>query len=412
MNILYLTYDGLTDPLGQSQILPYIYRLSEHGYRLTVISFEKDIETKQMEVLRILLDSKGIAWTPLSYTRRPPVVSTLYDIWRLQKTVHDLHQRVKFDLVHCRSYVTALVGRRLKRKSDVPFVFDMRGFWADERVDGGLWNLSNPIYKAVFYYFKGQEKVLLREADHIISLTHKAISIIQNWVPDRVPLPVTVVPTCVDTTQFDPEIVDQSDINHLRAQLDIHPDEFVLTYLGSLGTWYLVEEMLDFFLLIRKKIPKSRMLVVTKDDPEMILKFAVNHGLTKEAIIITSSDREQVPLHILISNWTIFFIQPFFSKAASAPTKMAEIISMGKPIVFNLGVGDMDKFNSEYDLGRGVELSNLEAVAEAVDYICANPFKKVETTLVNDHYTLSDGINKIDKVYTMLTSQKPRTNDQ
>ena len=40
-NILYLSYDGLTDPLGQSQILPYLAGLSEAGYTITIISFEK-----------------------------------------------------------------------------------------------------------------------------------------------------------------------------------------------------------------------------------------------------------------------------------------------------------------------------------------------------------------------------------
>ena len=38
---LYVTYDGLLDPLGQSQILPYIENLSENGYKLFVMSYEK-----------------------------------------------------------------------------------------------------------------------------------------------------------------------------------------------------------------------------------------------------------------------------------------------------------------------------------------------------------------------------------
>jgi len=41
-NILYLTYDGLTDQLGQSQILPYIIGLTKIGYHFSIISAEKD----------------------------------------------------------------------------------------------------------------------------------------------------------------------------------------------------------------------------------------------------------------------------------------------------------------------------------------------------------------------------------
>ena len=40
--ILYISYDGLTDSLGQSQILPYIIGLSKQGYRFTIVSAEKE----------------------------------------------------------------------------------------------------------------------------------------------------------------------------------------------------------------------------------------------------------------------------------------------------------------------------------------------------------------------------------
>ncbi len=40
-SVLYTTYDGLTDPLGQSQILPYLQQLCREGYQFTILSFEK-----------------------------------------------------------------------------------------------------------------------------------------------------------------------------------------------------------------------------------------------------------------------------------------------------------------------------------------------------------------------------------
>lgn len=41
MKILYLTYDGLSDPLGQSQVIPYIVGLSKRGHKIVVLSSEK-----------------------------------------------------------------------------------------------------------------------------------------------------------------------------------------------------------------------------------------------------------------------------------------------------------------------------------------------------------------------------------
>ena len=39
--VLYISYDGLLDPLGQSQVVPYVRELARRGVALTVISFEK-----------------------------------------------------------------------------------------------------------------------------------------------------------------------------------------------------------------------------------------------------------------------------------------------------------------------------------------------------------------------------------
>ena len=46
INTVYLSYDGLTDPLGQSQVLPYIIGIKQKGYNVTIISFEKSIITQ------------------------------------------------------------------------------------------------------------------------------------------------------------------------------------------------------------------------------------------------------------------------------------------------------------------------------------------------------------------------------
>ena len=39
--VLYISYDGMTDPLGQSQVLPYLLELCKAGYSFTILSFEK-----------------------------------------------------------------------------------------------------------------------------------------------------------------------------------------------------------------------------------------------------------------------------------------------------------------------------------------------------------------------------------
>jgi len=148
--ILYITYDGLTDPLGQSQVLPYIIELSKLGYRFTILSFEKKKRfNAEKNIIKKITDEHSINWVPLFFTSRPPLISKMYDRWHLNRKAFQLHRKERFEMVHCRSYIASEAGLQLKKKKGVKFLFDMRGFWADERVDNGQWDLKKIFYKKV-----------------------------------------------------------------------------------------------------------------------------------------------------------------------------------------------------------------------------------------------------------------------
>ncbi len=127
--VLYITYDGLTDPLGQSQVLPYLVELSRIGYKFTILSFEKKHRfEKEKEIIRGIVDKAGINWVPLFFTKNPPIISKIYDRWQMKMQALKLHKKNRFDLIHCRSYIAAEVGLWLKKKFGTKFLFDMRGF--------------------------------------------------------------------------------------------------------------------------------------------------------------------------------------------------------------------------------------------------------------------------------------------
>ena len=135
--ILYISYDGMTDQLGQSQVIPYLSQLSKMGYQITILSVEK--KQKLMKLggqIDGMLKNSGIKWVHLLFSSRPPLLSKMYDQWNLQSTAIRLHKENKYDLIHCRSYVAADAGLVLNKKFGVPYLFDMRGLWADEKVDG------------------------------------------------------------------------------------------------------------------------------------------------------------------------------------------------------------------------------------------------------------------------------------
>jgi hypothetical protein len=114
-----ITYDGLTDQLGTSQVLPYIEGLAAAGHQMWLISFEKPERfTPEAEAsLRARCAQAGITWLPQRYHKRPPVLSTMGDVYRMRQVLHTLHAREQFQLLHCRSYLPMLVAMPLRRCS-------------------------------------------------------------------------------------------------------------------------------------------------------------------------------------------------------------------------------------------------------------------------------------------------------
>lgn len=340
--ILYISYDGMTDQLGQSQVIPYLIGLSKAGYAITIVSFEKEGNyAKKMEYIKELLTTNKIIWKPLTYTKKPPVVSTMYDVYRMKMLAMNLHRETPFDAVHCRSYISALVGLFMKRKHGIKFIFDMRGFWADERVDGGLWNLNNPLYRLLFYYFKRKEKAFFTEADYTISLTEAGRREVIQLINPAKPMKIQVIPCCVDTDLFSQDQIEASKREAMAKELGITNDDFIISYLGAIGTWYMMEEMMQFFTRLLLQRPNAKFLFITNEAPEAIYEIAARYAISLSSILIREATRAEVPMVLSLSRLSIFFIRPTYSKIASSPTKMGEIMSMGIPIICNTGIGDV-----------------------------------------------------------------------
>jgi glycosyltransferase involved in cell wall biosynthesis len=365
--VLYISYDGLTDPLGRSQILPYLAGLSAAGHRITVLSCEKPERiAKEGFLIRRLCDQAEIHWHPLKYHKQPAVLSSTLDAALLQRAAVSLHRENRYDLAHCRSYIPARAGLALKRRFGVRLLFDMRGFWPDEKVEGNAWNLANPLYAAVYRYFKRLEARLLCGADHIVSLTRAGQRqlVTRPELKDR-DTPISVIPCCVDFDHF--PLTTHSSRDQSRKQLAIEAGAPVLAYLGSLGAWYMLGEMLDFFKVYASRRAGARFLLVTLDDPRPIRQAASSRGVDPNQLIIRPATRDEVPLMMTAADLGIFFIKPVFSKTASSPTKMGEMLAVGLPIVTNSGVGDVAPMVDEMGCGVAVGEFAPGAYASALD---------------------------------------------
>lgn len=353
--VLYISYDGMTDALGQSQVLPYIIGLSERGYSFHLISFEKKIKFEKVgQNIEQLCSKNNINWYPQYYTKTPPVLSTMYDLIKLQRLSSKLVREKGIDFLHCRSYLPSLIALKIKKKSGVPFIFDMRGFWGDERVEGNIWSLSNPVFKWIYNFFKKKEKEFFIKSEHIISLTQSGKDEILSWnLKNLKESKFTIIPCCSDFSLF--QVSNSKSKEKAKKELGIKQDDFVLGYIGSTGTWYLMKEMFRFFKVLKRNYSNAKFIIFTGDSSQELIRQAKELDIESEDLIIQFKPRDELAKLIDAFDFSLNFIKPSFSKKASSPTKMAELLAKGIPVISNKNVGDVEKLTKKLECGFVVD---------------------------------------------------------
>jgi glycosyltransferase involved in cell wall biosynthesis len=406
-HVLFISYDGLTDPLGQSQVLPYLVGLSKLGYSISVISAEKkDKFEATNKIINEICQSAHINWLPVFYTKKPPILSTVWDMHKIYKKAIQLYSENPYQIIHCRSYLSAIVGEIIKQKKPVKLLFDIRGFWADERLDGKTWNIKNPAYNLVYRYFKRKEVALFENSDGIISLTQNAKNeIVSNIAPSVRDENITVIPCCADLDLFNKEKIDSIAQDCFRKELGIQPADTVLSYLGSVGSWYRLDQMFVFFSRLLLQKPTAKFLIISASDKGYISSVMERQGISKESVIITKAARKDVATVLSLSTYSIFFYDKVYSIKACSPTKQGEIMSLGIPIVCNDGIGDTTEILNKYKAGLTVAIFSVTEYDSVIHRLLTTEFDtKLIQAGAHQEYNLQDGIVAYKKTYDKLLS--------
>ncbi|WP_240098621.1 glycosyltransferase [Thermomonas flagellata] len=395
MGVLYISYDGMLEPLGQSQVLTYLERLAP-DWRIHLVSFEKAedwADLPRRQALRKRIAQAGITWHPRRYHKRPSTVVTAWDVIVGVVTGLWLAWRHRLRIVHARSYVAALMALVLKRLAGMRFLFDMRGFWADERVDGGLWPRDGRMYRIA----KGFERRFLLSADHVVSLTHAAVVEMQrfDYLQGGMP-PVTVIPTCADLERFMP----------IEGRRD--PRAFTLGYVGSAGTWYLFDAVARAMRLLLDLRPEARLLVVNRGEHEHIRACLRTAAIPDSCVELRRADPAEMPELMARMDAAVFFIKPVFSKQASAPTKLGELLGCGIPVLANTGVGDMATILVEDTVGiavSGFDADSLRQGMRDLLALVAQPgIRERCVASARRHFSLKEGVARYSAIYERLVS--------
>ncbi|HEX8287411.1 MAG TPA: glycosyltransferase [Pyrinomonadaceae bacterium] len=343
---LYLCYFGLREPLVQTQVLPYLREIKKLGdLKISLLTFEPNMKEKwtdeQIESERAKLAGENINWYCLPYHKRPSAPATLYDVFRGALFSRRMIQRENVNVLHARVHTPAMMGAIAKKLSGgrAKMIFDIRGFFPEEYTDAGVWKENGRLYKTV----KKIEKWLLKEADGFVVLTEKARSILfpesaeTNF--DKSNRPIEVIPCCVDLKRF--ESANEILRSETRRKYNLE-NRRVIAYVGSFGGWYMTDEMMDFFRVAKKHDESTFALILTQSNAEMISALLRERGYSENDFLIKKVSPAEIPLYLSASDAAISFIKACYSKQASSPTKIAEYLACGLPVISNSGVGDLD----------------------------------------------------------------------
>lgn len=400
--ILYITFDGVLEPLGRSQVLSYLEGLSKQGFKLTLISLEKESDLADLsatEELEKELSNWGIRWTRCLFHSGgvTGVIRNFWSAFRAARTV------IKLDgvcLIHARSYVPALIGWVLQRLTRVPYVFDMRGYWIDELADDGRWFKSRIAYNIA----KRVERALLNGAAAIVTLTElQALDLRNGELKGHPDKPIITVTTCADYDEFSPESYSAGvGSDEVRAQLQ---GKLVIGLVGSINSSYCINESLSLFDLLLELRPDAHLLCLTRQLSLMEEIFR-KQRIPRTSYTLISVNHRDMSEWLRHMDWGLLLLNTRFSKRGSMPTKLAEFFSSGvRPIQHGCNEEVSRKVR---EAGSGIVLDGVSpeelrkaALAVASTTLNSEAIMKARET-TRSHFGVENGVTRYAELFDRL----------
>ena len=399
----------MSEPLGQSQVLPYLRGLGrDHGWRFRVVGFEPwEVSDARLRSLTDELRGDGIAYSWSRRSRSHTLPTKFAEAGGALARVIALGLRRPPDIIHARGYLPAAVGLALGAAFPrAKVIFDCRGLLADEYVDAGHWVAGSLPFRLV----KATERVLFRRADAVVTLTER----LRSWLRGHARLlpsatPTEVIPCCVDLARFrsSPRVRRES-----RESIGAG-DKLVIAYSGSLGSWYREADMARLFAAIRRLAP-AVLLLLTRSPPGLLLDELARAGVPATDVRLRVVEPADMPALLSAADAGISLIRSCFSKIASSPTKIAEYLAMGLPVVMNTDIGDGARLvglsDAVVDVGSSSTSECERAASEIVRVIATAGIAERARRLAEELFSVETiGVVRYARLYARLGRPEERT---
>ncbi len=396
-HVLYLTRNGLLEPLGKSQVFNYLKGLSK-DYRITLISYEKkkDFNNKKaMKSANSYCLNYGIRWLPQRFRYFPKNIAPGFSILKSIFIILSVMRQEKIHLIHARSYIPAYVALIIKKFTGIPFIFDMRALWPEELITAGRISRGSFIHKII----EKLERSCLTKSDGVVSLTNAAVEYLKSKYPNELDKKrLIVIPTCVDLELFSP---------------DIKKNSTKLTHvcIGTLlSGWFRIEWLSKWMHTASKLDPNSSFQIITKDDEFKVRSKIDPTNQLADRLMINSLPTYKVPNALRANDISVMFFTDGLSKLGSAPTRLAESLSCGLPVIVNEGVGDVAEIVKKNKIGvivGGSSNQHMENAFKNLQNLLKDPELQTRCyETAKKYFSLTTGTNLYRKIYFEILKEK------
>jgi glycosyltransferase involved in cell wall biosynthesis len=311
----------------------------------------------------------GVEWTQIPFGNNGAfggIARTL----RLSKLLPDS------EITHARSDFPAVAARFSGQDR---ILWDVRSLWADQR----KFIEESRLKRNGLSLYGPFEKVASNSAIALSTLTHAVVPILEER-HKHLPHLRTVVPTAVDLDRF--------------KFSPVMPPKLKGLYSGTYNQYYDLE-------LSRRFIEAIKRITDCEVDWAKPKESHANSLSAGEGSIFSVTQPEMANLMSEYSfGISICKEDAGVSLKAAMPTKIAEFLAIGRPVVVNSGLGDCDEIFK--DRGAGVIISrkdNLQSKAEElVSIIQEKDSPLLCRSIAEEYFDFDAGVNKYLQIYNLM----------
>jgi glycosyltransferase involved in cell wall biosynthesis/SAM-dependent methyltransferase len=258
----------------------------------------------------------------LSPRRRPGLSSRAYVLESAAALEERIRQHRPSLVMAASNYITALPALIAARRTGVPFVYDVRGFWEITRLS------REPDYEKNANYDTQRvlEGQVAKEADHVFTLTEPMREeLAERGVP---PEKIDLFPNSCDPTKFRASGRDAD----LAVSLGIPGGVTVIGYIGTFVDYEGLDDLAEACAQLKREGVEFRLLLVGNENTsssergpimERIQQLAEEAGFADWLIMPGRIPHDQVEAH-----YSLIDIAPFPRK----PWPVCEMVSPMKPL--------------------------------------------------------------------------------